>query len=243
MKKIILIAVAFLLSVPVVSAQSKKKTDTKKELSRIEAQIADLEERIAAVDLEINRLIWEKHLERSEQGNKTISISAMRFVDPNAICDSVPHLGELYRQYKAIDAEYKALLATDPEYESIRRRWVAAGKDGAERPEIQKEYNLLYERMERNDPEYLPLRQRLWRANSALNVAVVRWVLDFYQVRGEIMPTDNVIPAQELHTIRTLGEIPALTEDANILKSTRRKLKQKHNDLLYGIVSNGAVRP
>lgn len=242
MKKIITAVCVLLLAVP-MSAQSKKKTapEPTPDLRKIEAQIAELDGRIAAAELEANRLVWEKFIERSVKSARVIDIWKLDSFSPAALYDTVPHLGELERVHKAIDDEYVAMLATDPEYEGIRERWVASKDDTRARAEVNKEYNVLYDRLKRANPEeYTPLNNRRREAKIARDAAVTRWLLDYYQSRGEVMPTDNVITHSELRTIRAFGDISALTEDVNVLKQTRSKLKQKRADLIYGTDSSAA---
>ncbi len=215
-------------------AQSGKPR-TAKELRRLEASVAELDSKIALAELELNRITWEKFLERAESSGKVINIDKIGGFDPNALCDTVPELKELDLRHKAADSAYVAILRSDPEYKGIRKRWVEARGDEAKRSQIREEYNALYDRLKNSNPEYTPLNDRRIEAKAALEIAIARYLSDYYRQRGEIMPTSPVVSISELRTIISLGTTSSLTEDISMMKSTRKKLKQRINDITYGL--------
>ncbi len=232
MRRSVLAIVMCLTIVSAAFSQSKKDAA---ELSRLEASVAELDSKIALTELELNRLTWEKFLERAENSKKVIDIYKIGGFDRNALCDTIPELKELDRRHKAADSAYLAVLRSDPEYQGIRSRWVEARGDETKRAQIQGEYNVLYDRLKKSNPEYTPLNSRRIEAKAALEIAIARRLLDYYHQRGEVMPTSTVGPRSEWNVIRTLGDIPSLTEDISLMKSTRKKIKQRINDVTYGL--------
>ena len=91
MKKRVLITVICLTAVSAMFARPEKP-ETDKERHRLEAHVAELDSRIALAELELNRLTWEKFLERAENSGNTIDIQKIGGLDRSALCDTVPEL-------------------------------------------------------------------------------------------------------------------------------------------------------
>lgn len=161
----------------------------------LEMKLAHLDREIGARALALNYLVWEKYLEYAERGGITPDVTDYPGMDYRAVRDTVPEIARSDAEYRLADSLYTAVLATYPDYRDIHREYVALkGVNDKERQNRNKErYNLMYRYLRDNDPDYLSAYARRQEALRVRNMAVVRFLLDYYRSQGREMPTAPLI--------------------------------------------------
>ena len=155
-------------------------------------RIARLDEAIRQVELTRNRLMWNTYLDYAEQGRITPDVMDYPGLDYERLRDTVPAIDTLGCRYTAAAEAYTQVLRTDPEYEAIHQEYVSLKgvSDRDRQAENRMRYNLLYDRLRRNNPDYVPAWERMNEAKRQRNMAVLRYLVESHAAAGRVLPTD-----------------------------------------------------
>lgn len=160
----------------------------KARLARLDGEIAD---RARA----LNSLVWDEYLEQMEQKRLTPDVLGYPGLDFRAVRDTVPAIARAEAAYRQADSLYTRVLETHPDYRDIHREYVALkGVSDREMQNRNKQrYNLMYSDLRANNPDYPPARDRRLEALRVRNMALVRFLLEYYRAQGREMPTEPLI--------------------------------------------------
>lgn len=161
----------------------------KARLARLDGEIAD---RARA----LNYLVWEQYLGQMERKRLTPDVLGYPGLDFRAVRDTVPAIARAEAAYRQADSIYTRVLETHPDYRDIHREYVALkGVSDREMQNRNKQrYNLMYSDLRDNNPDYPPARDRRLEALRVRNMALVRFLLEYYRAQGREMPTEPLIP-------------------------------------------------
>lgn len=161
----------------------------KARLARLDGEIAD---RARA----LNYLVWEQYLEQMERKRLTPDVLGYPGLDFRAVRDTVPAIARAEAAYRQADSLYTRVLETHPDYRDIHREYVALkGVSDREMQNRNKQrYNLMYSDLRNDNPDYPPARDRRLEALRVRNMALVRFLLEYYRAQGREMPTEPLIP-------------------------------------------------
>lgn len=117
-------------------------------------------------------------------------------LDFRAVRDTVPAIARAEAAYRQADSLYTRVLETHPDYRDIHREYVALkGVSDREMQNRNKQrYNLMYSDLRANNPDYPPARDRRLEVLRVRNMALVRFLLEYYRAQGREMPTEPLIP-------------------------------------------------
>lgn len=216
----------------------------------LEMKLAHLDREIGARALALNYLVWEKYLGYAGRGRIVPGVVDYPGMDYRTVRDTVPEIARLDAEYRFADSLYTAVLATYPEYRDIHREYVALkGVNDKERQNRNRErYNLMYRYLRDNDPGYLPAYERRQEALRVRNMAVVRFLLDYYRSQGREMPTAPLIttgsylgsgtngPKVSMRYLRQeYPEIGRQEEELGVLRKLRPELFEKVQQQRYDL--------
>lgn len=195
----------------------------------LKARIAQLDGEIHRLDLQINRLTWETYLDYAEQARITPKVFSLPGLNYARLRDTVPVIDTLGNRLRAASDAYTAILRTDPQYEAIHQEYVAIrGAKDPERESANKmQYNQLYARLRANNPDYEPALERRKEAERQRNMAILRYMVDYYGAKGWILPTEPLISRYSSESKELNGrcpEIGRLSDELSMLRALRREL-------------------
>lgn len=195
----------------------------------LKARIAQLDGEIHRLDLQINRLTWETYLDYAEQARITPKVFSLPGLNYARLRDTVPAIDTLGKRLRAASDAYTAVLRTDPQYEAIHQEYVAIrGAKDPERESANKmQYNQLYARLRANNPDYEPALERRKEAERQRNMAILRYMVDYYGAKGWILPTEPLISRYSSESKELNGrcpEIGRLSDELSMLRALRREL-------------------
>lgn len=215
--------VTALLSVGAIQAKKPQKKSTAEKLEQVEAAQAEL-------TLELNRLVWNSYFDYAQRRGSMVDMRKFKSINIKAVCDTVPALKSLW------DAEFEAyklwqqVLATDPEYEAIHAEYISLkGVNDKEKKNANlQRYNLLYDRLSKDNPNYNPARERKNALRKQLDEAIAYYLLSYYHARGEVMPCDEVLGYSLVRTLRqeTLA-IREQEQELSILAKLKAELEEQ----------------
>lgn len=161
----------------------------KARLARLDGEIAD---RARA----LNYLVWEQYLGQMERKRLTPDVLGYPGLDFRAVRDTVSAIARAEAAYRQADSLYTRVLETHPDYRDIHREYVALkGVSDREMQNRNKQrYNLMYSDLRNDNPDYPPARDRRLEALRVRNMALVRFLLEYYRAQGREMPTEPLIP-------------------------------------------------
>lgn len=195
----------------------------------LKARIAQLDGEIHRLDLQINRLTWETYLDYAEQARITPKVFSLPGLNYARLRDTVPVIDTLGHRLRAASDAYTAILRTDPQYEAIHQEYVVIrGAKDPERESANKmQYNQLYARLRANNPDYEPALERRKEAERQRNMAILRYMVDYYGAKGWILPTEQLVGGYS-PLMRALNgrcpEIGRLSDELSMLRALRREL-------------------
>ncbi len=198
----------------------------------LKARIAQLDGEIHRLDLQINRLTWETYLDYAEQARITPKVFSLPGLNYARLRDTVPAIDTLGKRLRAASDAYTAVLRTDPQYEAIHQEYVAIrGAKDPERESANKmQYNQLYARLRANNPDYEPALERRKEAERQRNMAILRYMVDYYGAKGWILPTEQLVGGYS-PLMRALNgrcpEIGRLQDELRMLRKLRGELNER----------------
>lgn len=195
----------------------------------LKARIAQLDGEIHRLDLQINRLTWETYLDYAEQARITPKVFSLPGLNYARLRDTVPAIDTLGKRLRAASDAYTAVLRTDPQYEAIHQEYVAIRgvKDPERESANRMQYNQLYARLRANNPDYEPALERRKEAERQRNMAILRYMVDYYGAKGWILPTEPLISRYSSESKELNGrcpEIGRLSDELSMLRALRREL-------------------
>lgn len=195
----------------------------------LKARIAQLDGVIHRLDLQINRLTWETYLDYAEQARITPKVFSLPGLNYTRLRDTVPAIDTLGNRLRAASDAYTAILRTDPQYEAIHQEYVAirGAKDPERESANRMQYNQLYARLRANNPDYEPALERRKEAERQRNMAILRYMVDYYGAKGWILPTEPLISRYSSESKELNGrcpEIGRLSDELSMLRVLRREL-------------------
>lgn len=222
---------ALLLTASSAAAQSADSESGPEAMkgSELKARIEKLDGEIQRVELQLNRLTWETYLDYAEQARITPKVFSLPGLNYARLRDTVPAIDTLGKRLRAASDAYTAVLRTDPQYEAIHQEYVAIrGAKDPERESANKmQYNQLYARLRANNPDYEPALERRKEAERQRNMAILRYMVDYYGAKGWILPTEPLISRYSSESKELNGrcpEIGRLSDELSMLRALRREL-------------------
>ena len=206
-----------------LSLESQDSADSPAEkLARIDARIREL-------SLELNRLVWETYLDYAAEVRVAPAVLNYPGLDYRALCDTVPEIAALDRQYREASDAYTEILKSDPKYDAVHREYVALKDvdDKARQNANREQYNLMYDRLRRKDRRYTPALEARQAAVRARNMAVTRFLLAHYQAQGRVMPTEPLFKnySDTMRAVRSrVARIGEYESELSILLRLRREV-------------------
>lgn len=132
------------------------------------------------------------------------------------------------------------MLRTDPEYEAIRQEYVSLKgvSDRDRQAENRMRYNLLYDRLRRNNPDYVPAWERMNEAKRQRNMGILRYLVESHAAAGRVLPTDPLF--RKISMVYTMlrnrcPEIARLDVEFDALCRMRRELWEAALRERYGV--------
>lgn len=217
-----LLAAALLAGTGMVSGKNPAKGPTAAKLDRIVQAHGELTR-------ELSYKTWERCLEVAARTQTMVDLSKLKNIRLRALCDTVPALKSLWEADSVAYARWKQALRTDPEYESIHDEFISLRgvNDRKANDANTQRYNLLYERLKQNNPEYIPARDANSVARYQRDEAIARYLLAYYRSQGEVFSTD-VIPRTQLWALRMdFSEIAAMEQEQAILLKLQKELREQ----------------
>lgn len=210
-----------------------------------EARLARLDGEIADRARALNYLVWEQYLEQMERKRLTPDVLGYPGLDFRAVRDTVSAIARAEAAYRHADSLYTRVLETHPDYRDIHREYVALkGVSDREMQNRNKQrYNLMYSDLRNDNPDYPPARDRRLEALRVRNMALVRFLLEYYRGQGREMPTEPLIPRSAVFSEKCSMELlrrecPAIGRQEEELR-TLRKLRAELFELIgrqrYGV--------
>lgn len=237
------ILAALLVAATCAAAQPAEGVSASEEPSAREAtdrRIARLDEAIRQVELTRNRLMWNTYLDYAEQGRITPDVMDYPGLDYERLRDTVPAIDTLGCRYTAAAEAYTEVLRTDPEYEAIRQEYVSLKgvSDRDRQAENRMRYNLLYDRLRRNNPDYVPAWERMNEARRQRNMGILRYLVESHAAAGRVLPTDPLF--RKISMVYTMlrnrcPEIARLDVELDALCRMRRELWEAALRERYGV--------
>ncbi len=221
LKHIIILGIFALCSLP--AAAQNKTSDADAKLARIDA-------RIAQIRLDINVATIDGYLAYAESQRLRPDLSKIPGLNVRILCDSVPELKALDDERTAASEAYGKVLATDSKYKAIQQEYTSLKgvEDKARKNANEEQWNLLYERLKKNNPDYVPARDRRNETRRAEAMAVVRYLADYYKSNGREMPLDDLIDYKQRSAIRaTNPSLGSMESELSVLQKLRRELYEQ----------------
>ena len=224
--RLLLIVAAFAVCNLYVSAAANRKKN--KEIVRIQAGITELENQRLKIELAINRITIEKYIEMSEERRSSVPIFGLKIFDPNKLYDTVQHIAILHSEYYTASYELAAILEQDSGYLAAKKM----SRSDESRSRIMSDaFNRLYG----ESPEYRAARELSDETLRAQNIAITRFLLDYYHALGKQMPVKGLINTTDMNLINQDQAIKSLNTDLTITTSGVFRLKQKMLDVKYDL--------
>lgn len=184
---------------------------------RAELPARDVGERLERVEHEIEQrrtkltyFVWARYLEQAERARQTINIDALPGLSLPALCDTVPAIAALQRDFRRADSLYTEVLRADTAYERLCAEYVRVRdlkQDDPRRRPNYEGYQAMYARLRSGNPDYQPAYEALQEAKRLRNLAIARWFGAFYETAGRPIPYPNTgILARFSVTMKALCE-------------------------------------
>lgn len=207
---------------------------------RTELPAADIGARLERVDREIERrraeltyFVWNRYLEYAERAGLTIEVFDFPGVNGRALCDTVPEIAALHRDFLAADSAYTEVLRTDPAYEELHAEYVRVRdleRSDARRRPNHEGYQELYARLRRDNPDYRPAYEAFTEAKRVRNQAIARRIGEYFQSVGRPIPYQKLLPGfgKPMQALREeWPEIGRMDQEIFVLRKLRGELYER----------------
>lgn len=207
---------------------------------RAELPARDVGERMERVEraieqrrMKLTHFVWARYMEQAERARQTIDIDAFPGMNLPALCDTVPAIAALQRDFRAADSLYTEVLRADTAYERLRAEYVRVRDlkqtDVRRRPNYEG-YQAMYARLRSGNPDYPPACEALQEAKRLRNLAIARWFGAFYETAGRPIPYTGLLtrfgaPMKALR--EEWPEIGRLEQEIAVLEKLRSELFER----------------
>ena len=92
------------------------------------------------------------------------------------------------------------------------------------------QYNQMYARLRANNPDYEPALERRKEAERQRNMAILRYMVDYYGAKGWILPSEPLISRYSSESKELNGrcsEIGRLQDELRMLRKLRGELNER----------------
>ncbi|MEG1700392.1 MAG: hypothetical protein RR270_03820 [Alistipes sp.] len=228
------IVLLILLNVAFVQAQepqNSQQNDRVQTLKRIETERADLA-------LRLDKIVWDSYFNYASLTETMIDISRFKQINIKSMCDSVPALKALWQADSVAYKQWQQVLSTDAEYNAIHDEYtsLANTRDQQKNNANLQRYNLLYDRLLRNNPDYKPTTTRKNETRRQRNEGITRYLVNYYHAHGQLMPREELLNYSLMRTLRE--GYPAIVTMERELSLTDKLLRELQEQLLrerYGM--------
>lgn len=198
----------------------------------LRAKLARIDAEIAQRSLDLNYRTVECYIDYAERNRLTPPVMTYPGLRYNAVCDTVAAIRELDARYEAANKAYKDILKSDSKYAAIHREYIAINglKDQQRKDANTEQYNLLYARLREKNKDYTPALDARNDAMWARNIALVRFLLDYYRAQGKSMPTEPLFKnwSNERRAMReACPEIGVSENELSILRRLRSEVYEQ----------------
>lgn len=231
------LAALLLLTAAGAVAQPAQPTEPRPEVEKpasaeLKARIIKLDEVIRRLDLQLNQLTWKVYLDYAEQARITPKVFSLPGLNYARLRDTVPSIDRLGKRLRAASEAYTAILRTDPQYDTIHQEYVALRgvKDSELEAANKMHYNQLYARLRATNPDYEPALERRREAERQRNMAILRYMVDYYGTQGWILPSGPLLTSYSSVMKELNGrcpEIGLLQDELSQLRRLRRELNER----------------
>ncbi len=194
----------------------------------LDSKIARIQNRIGELTREQNYLTWDCYLRYVEEQGLTPDITKLCNEDNLSRLDTIPAIAALHQAMRTAGDAYTEVLRTDPEYEAVHREYVAIKRlNDKERDNLNKEqYNLMYDRLRKSNPDYTPALQRMRETKRQYYTAVLRVLVDYHKTHGYSLPTTMLFGKFSATMTMLRGCCPKIDMLDEELKATNTLLRQ-----------------
>lgn len=250
---LLLMTAAGAVAQPAQQAQPAQPTESRFDagsLARngLRSRIVKLDEVIRRLDLQLNQLTWKVYLDYAEQARITPKVFSLPGLNYARLRDTVPAIDRLGKRLRAASEAYTAILRTDPQYDTIHQEYVALrGVTDSEREAANKmHYNQMYARLRATNPDYEPALERKREAERQRNMAILRYMVDYYGARGWILSSSPLLTSYSSVMKELNGrcpEIGLLQDELSQLRRLRRELNERllREQFVFGCVADTTV--
>lgn len=161
-------------------------------LAKLDERVRLLNAGIDSLRLVENRLLYEKFIAESEKNAAPIPIFGIKSFDPYALFDTVPEIKVLREKWVAANRICEDILEGYPKYAEMQKRFINA-KTGPEKEELSRQMSSFSKNLMVNHDEFSEAIGRRVRALTLQYAAIMRFLLEQYQARGEIFPYEWLI--------------------------------------------------
>ena len=218
------------------AAKPKKKQPSVEEMER---RLETLDAELERLAMELNRKKWECYMILAEREGRVARLSDYPGVNLQAIRDSVPQIEALYERYEASYKAWQEILRTAPEYEKLHEEYQYVKnlpKDNPRVVENKMGYDRMYDSLRTHNPEYRPAIAARDKALFARDMAVLRYVVEWYRQQGREMPVLSVISRTQMGAIRNeCPEVERMESESRALQSVRYALFKQIQEARYGL--------
>lgn len=221
---------------------------------RTELPAADIGARLERVDREIERcraelsyFVWNRYIEYADRARLTIDVSEFPGVSSRALCDTVPGIAALHRDFLAADSAYTEVLRTDPAYEKLHAEYVRVRDlktDDARRRPNYEGYQEMYARLRRDNPDYQPAYEAFTEAKRVRNRAIARRIGEYFEAVGRPIPYQRQLsgfskPMQALR--EEWPEIERMEQEISVLRKLRGELYERQQREVLEVPREGGA--
>lgn len=209
----------------------------------LRSRIVKLDEVIRRLDLQLNQLTWKVYLDYAEQARITPKVFSLPGLNYARLRDTVPAIDRLGKRLRAASEAYTDILRTDPQYDTIHREYVALRgvKDSELEAANKMHYNQMYARLRATNPDYEPALERRREAERQRNMAILRYMVDYYGEQGWILPSSPLLSRYSSVMQELEGRCPEIGLRQDELSQLRRLRRELNERLLREQFDSGCV--
>lgn len=221
---------------------------------RTELPAADIGTRQERVDREIERrraelsyFIWKRYIEYADRARLTIDVFEFPGVSSRALCDTVPEIAALHRDFLAADSAYTEVLRTDPAYEKLHAEYVRVRDlkpDDARRRSNREGYQEMYARLRSGNPDYQPAYEAFTEAKRVRNRAIARRIGEYFEAAGRPLPYQAQLPgfSKPMQALREeWPEIERMEQQISVLRKLRIELYERQQREVLEVPREGGA--
>lgn len=196
--------------------------------------MAMLSDVIQGLDLQINKLVYEKFMQTAWDSRYNIPVYQLEGINISGYMRQDSSLRQLDSVARMKTAQLEACFNRDSAYRAvIQMQSDVLGIKGADGEAARKQLRDICIRLEEEDPVCRQARSEQVDALFVRNLAVCRFVLDRFQQLGRLLST-AIIPYQLRESIECEQDIVQLKRERNVLADALRCDTHEYYKLKYG---------